>query len=761
MIIKSIQFLSGSLRQELQNFKSTQTFSQSYANLSKEFRSERIGLQNEDPSRTLQNGFVERLEGTDSENNMKQADFVPTRQHTSRPEMAEQNVYQRLIAGNVSVLEPTVSFGEENSHTSHPDHAVDAQVQKSMTAMMHVLGEDNYSQKLRNDNSNWAQNQYERVERIEDELQERQLSNSDRGFSREQNNSQDMRDIQEPSKRNYISQRQEGNGKNRLASNSIGTDQYAQRKQIQRQEIQKNISSKRQVDESNDLKRERRDNSILLNRKSERRDVLEKQASLQDINGIEFEDNDLDLMKEGGVSQNSFSHQETSSGLSNEASTYIVEQKKQDIDKNLHVLHEVLDSDGSEIHTDLFQVELDVSLEKNTSQLVDINQGLVGFMGELDDSVLSSSDTSSPFGSNVMALSDIVEVLGEHNSILQEDTLISVVTEFQDELLELDEILYGSMTMNGESANTNVSLLMQVPNGTTAKSLMFQQIQNIAKPLGKVMLGLQGVQKNPNMTMMDDFILDMKWERSISKNSGLSSLYQQTNIKNSLEAQLHSEIQNTFEQGLKGSMQAKQSPAFLDSGVQTNNLLSENQSISQIANGLGAGFDGSQSGASQQDISHLLQNIDMKQMKELQHSVTRDMFSKMVKVIERLMEQYKPPFDPNVLKQLEIRVQDPSGVIVLDISQDKSQILVKAIVPDVIHQEFSQSRSDIERSLSDHGLELGSWEMTKQSESEEENSSFGRSSLPDTTDASGKQSNSETIEQSEDISSDRLIEKNI
>ena len=83
------------------------------------------------------------------------------------------------------------------------------------------------------------------------------------------------------------------------------------------------------------------------------------------------------------------------------------------------------------------------------------------------------------------------------------------------------------------------------------------------------------------------------------------------------------------------------------------------------------------------------------------------MFSKMVRVIERLMEQYKPPFDPNVLKQLEIRVQDPSGVIILDISQDKSQILVKAIVPDAIHQEFSQSKSDIERSLSDQGLELG------------------------------------------------------
>ena len=151
----------------------------------------------------------------------------------------------------------------------------------------------------------------------------------------------------------------------------------------------------------------------------------------------------------------------------------------------------------------------------------------------------------------------------------------------------------------------------------------------------------------------------------------------------------------------------------------SGSVVSEEQASMQISSTMGMSLEGGNAESSQQDISTLLQNIDSKQLKALQKVASKEMFSKMVRVIERLMEQYKPPFDPNVLKQLEIRVQDPAGVIILDIAQDKSQILVKAIIPDSIHHEFSQSKGDIESSLSEHGLELGSWEMTKQSETDD------------------------------------------
>ena len=61
MHIKSFNFLSGSLQQELQKFRHDQGFSQAYSNLDKEFRSERAAVQYQDPKATMNNGFVENL----------------------------------------------------------------------------------------------------------------------------------------------------------------------------------------------------------------------------------------------------------------------------------------------------------------------------------------------------------------------------------------------------------------------------------------------------------------------------------------------------------------------------------------------------------------------------------------------------------------------------------------------------------------------------------------------------------------------------
>ena len=95
------------------------------------------------------------------------------------------------------------------------------------------------------------------------------------------------------------------------------------------------------------------------------------------------------------------------------------------------------------------------------------------------------------------------------------------------------------------------------------------------------MTGLQNIQKNPNMTMMDDFILDVKWEQSVAQDSKLGK-FQQANTKNALQMQFQTEVQNTFEQGMKGAMQAEQSLKMLDSNGPQSPLNSKNPSVAQL-----------------------------------------------------------------------------------------------------------------------------------------------------------------------------------
>lgn len=69
MFIKSIQFLSGSLQQEAQRFVKDQRFSQTYSEMDKEFRSERVAVQAQDPTKSHINGFVGKFEAGKSVNN--------------------------------------------------------------------------------------------------------------------------------------------------------------------------------------------------------------------------------------------------------------------------------------------------------------------------------------------------------------------------------------------------------------------------------------------------------------------------------------------------------------------------------------------------------------------------------------------------------------------------------------------------------------------------------------------------------------------
>ena len=77
----------------------------------------------------------------------------------------------------------------------------------------------------------------------------------------------------------------------------------------------------------------------------------------------------------------------------------------------------------------------------------------------------------------------------------------------------------------------------------------------MAKPLGSVMKGLQTLQQKPNISMMDDFILDMKWDAAganINKGARSGTTIQSL-FSNSNQNQFQNEIQNFVEQGLKAS----------------------------------------------------------------------------------------------------------------------------------------------------------------------------------------------------------------
>ena len=185
MHIKSFNFLSGSLQQELQKFRHDQGFSQAYSNLDKEFRSERVAVQYQDPKNRMNNVFVENLDinqemiEDDIKENNENVQDENKKASSNETQDNELSVYERLLKGNVAIqLDSAILKTDVN------DMEVSKTVNSSMNAVMNVLGDDNFSQKMKNDSSNWAQMQNERVSRVEDELQTRHKSRSDPEYSR-------------------------------------------------------------------------------------------------------------------------------------------------------------------------------------------------------------------------------------------------------------------------------------------------------------------------------------------------------------------------------------------------------------------------------------------------------------------------------------------------------------------------------------------------------------------------------------------------
>jgi hypothetical protein len=83
----------------------------------------------------------------------------------------------------------------------------------------------------------------------------------------------------------------------------------------------------------------------------------------------------------------------------------------------------------------------------------------------------------------------------------------------------------------------------------------------------------------------------------------------------------------------------------------------------------------------------------------------------MLHIIEKLTQQYQPPFDAKLLQQLDIKLNDPAGTIQLEISQDQGAVHVRGVIPLEIMDEMLRLGSEIQSSLEEHGLSLGTFEM--------------------------------------------------
>ena len=76
------------------------------------------------------------------------------------------------------------------------------------------------------------------------------------------------------------------------------------------------------------------------------------------------------------------------------------------------------------------------------------------------------------------------------------------------------------------------------------------------------------------------------------------------------------------------------------------------------------------------------------------------------------VESYEPPFNTKLLRRLELTVRDPSGTIQLDIAQEEASIHIKCIAPPEALSDLRVVGEELQASLQQHGLSLGSYEMT-------------------------------------------------
>lgn len=79
------------------------------------------------------------------------------------------------------------------------------------------------------------------------------------------------------------------------------------------------------------------------------------------------------------------------------------------------------------------------------------------------------------------------------------------------------------------------------------------------------------------------------------------------------------------------------------------------------------------------------------------------------------MELELPQFTPQ-LKRLSLKIQDPAGVMMVEIVKEAQELHVRAIIPPEAMSDMNNIEADIRHQLSQQGLDLGSFEMYSQNE---------------------------------------------
>ena len=71
------------------------------------------------------------------------------------------------------------------------------------------------------------------------------------------------------------------------------------------------------------------------------------------------------------------------------------------------------------------------------------------------------------------------------------------------------------------------------------------------------------------------------------------------------------------------------------------------------------------------------------------------------------------------LKRLSIKIQDPAGVMMLEIVKEAQELHVRAVIPPEAMNDMNNVEADVRHQLKQQGLELGSFEMYSQSDNNE------------------------------------------
>jgi len=122
--------------------------------------------------------------------------------------------------------------------------------------------------------------------------------------------------------------------------------------------------------------------------------------------------------------------------------------------------------------------------------------------------------------------------------------------------------------------------------------------------------------------------------------------------------------------------------------------------------------------------SSLLEKGSAKEELKMPKRKLEQSFAKLLKEAKELAEDFEPEFHTKILQKLEIQVKDPAGIIQLEIAQKEATVHVRAVVPSEAMSDLHYLGQDVQESLQDLGLQLGSYELRSQDD-DEEHAGFG------------------------------------